>query len=176
MTTANTIEPFSIARFLFNPTSWLLKLWIEIKARFSLSKVFVALFAFVVTFNLAVGGALANGNFSQTCSDIQVDQSGELSASCFRKNQTSNQTKVNLNGWIANLDGSLGWDLDAYGFGNFVGSCEKLSLSTDGTTLYAACRNREHTPMQAQINLDEQIFNNNGRLDLTPTGGSQPNL
>lgn len=128
------------------------------KKQFSLLKAAVAfVLAFVVSFNLAAGGALALGKFSQTCRNIQV-KSSELSASCERANGGYQPTSINLNPFIENVDGALKWQP-----GNFIETCRGTAIA-GGSTLKAECKTRAQDFVSTAINLDDHIANIDGNL------------
>lgn len=127
------------------------------KKGLSLLKATVAfLFALVVSFNLVVNGALALGQFSQTCRNIDVSGS-ELSASCEKANGGFDNTSINLNPVIENVDGKLEWQPK-----NFIETCRDTSVS--GSLLKAECKTRNQNFVFTTINLDDHIANIDGNL------------
>lgn len=127
------------------------------KKRLSLLKATLAfLFALVVSFNLVVNGALALGQFSKTCRNIDVNGS-ELSASCEKANGGFDNTSINLNPFIENVDGELEWQPK-----NFIETCRDTSVS--GSLLRAECKTRNQNFVFTTINLDDHIANIDGNL------------
>lgn len=127
------------------------------KKGLSLLKATVAfLFALVVSFNLVVNGALALGQFSQTCTNIAVSGS-ELSATCEKANGGQDNTSINLNPYIENVDGTLEWQPR-----NFIETCRNTSVS--GSLLKAECKTRNQNFVFTTINLDDHIANIDGEL------------
>jgi len=115
------------------------------------------LLAFVGSFNLGESGVLALGNFSQSCKDIEIHGS-ELLASCRKVDGKFNPTSINLNPFIANVDGKLKWQPK-----NFLESCFFPELF-DNHTLKAKCKTRVQDFVYTTINLDNHIANIDGNL------------
>ncbi|MDZ8187766.1 MAG: CVNH domain-containing protein [Nostoc sp. ChiSLP02] len=115
--------------------------------------------AILMSFNIAIANAWATGEFSQTCNDISVEGS-TLTASCEKADgYTISASSIDLNPYIANLDGTLSWD------GNkFALTCDNIGLA--GTNrLRAECeRADQETYLGTYINLDEHIANIDGQL------------
>lgn len=115
------------------------------------------LFAFAVSFNALISDAWALGDFSQTCRNASISGS-TLSASCEKANGGYQDTKIDLNPNIGNVDGSLSWADQ-----NFIQTCRSISLS-GGSTLKAECKRRDQSWTNASINLDNHIANIDGSL------------
>ena len=114
------------------------------------------LFAFAVSFNALISDAWALGDFSQTCRNASISGS-VLSASCEKANGGYQDTSIDLNPNIGNVDGSLSWADQ-----NFIQTCRNTSLS--GSTLKGECKTRDQSWTNASINLDTHIANINGSL------------
>ena len=114
------------------------------------------LFAFAVSFNALISDAWALGAFSQTCRNASISGS-TLSASCEKANGGYQDTKIDLNPNIGNVDGSLSW-ADK----NFIQTWRNTSVS--GSTLIGECKKRDQSWTNASINLDTHIANINGSL------------
>lgn len=115
------------------------------------------LFAFAVSFNALISNAWALGDFSKTCRNASISSS-TLSASCEKANGGYQNTSIDLNPHIGNLDGSLSWDDK-----NFIQTCRKTSLS-GGSTLQGECKKKDQNFTNASINLDAHIANIDGTL------------
>nr|5K79_A Chain A, Cyanovirin-N domain protein [Gloeothece citriformis PCC 7424]5K79_B Chain B, Cyanovirin-N domain protein [Gloeothece citriformis PCC 7424] len=104
------------------------------------------------------------GQFSKTCEDITLDGS-TLSAFCQKADgYTLNETSINLDEEIGNLDGTLSW-----GDHNFSLTCDSIglaqSLFTRTYVLAAECERRDgYTYIPTEIELDEHIANIDGTL------------
>ena len=114
------------------------------------------LFAFAVSFNALISDAWALGDFSQTCRNVSISGS-TLSASCEKADGGYQDTKIDLNSNIGNVDGSLSWSDQ-----NFIKTCRNTSVS--GSTLQGECKKRDQSWTNASINLDTHIANINGSL------------
>ena len=114
------------------------------------------LFAFAVSFHALISDAWALGDFSQTCRNVSISGS-TLSASCEKANGGYQDTKIDLNSNIGNVDGSLSWSDQ-----NFIKTCRNTSVS--GSTLQGECKKRDQSWTNASINLDTHIANINGSL------------
>ncbi|MDJ0731219.1 MAG: CVNH domain-containing protein [Crocosphaera sp.] len=129
-----------------------------------LKVVFAVLFACIVSFNIVVDKAMATGEFSQTCQDITLKGS-TLSADCEKADgYTLEQSSINLDEYIGNLDGTLSW-----GDSRFSLTCEDLglgqSLFNRHYTLSGKCEKRDgYTLESTDIDLDSHIANINGVL------------
>ena len=134
----------------------------------SVSRLLKVAFAFfcacVLSFNLVVDKALATGQFSQTCGNITINGS-TLSAECEKMNGAYQQTSINLDNYIGNLNGVLSW-----GDHNFSITCTDLGLgqllSSREFILSAQCEKVDGiTYSQTDISLDEHIANIDGTLE-----------
>jgi len=101
--------------------------------------------------------APSGGNFSQSCNNSSI-QGSTLYSTCRRINGSYNDTSINLNSVIENIDGSLKWQPS-----NFIGSCRYTSL-TRSSIMTAQCRTRSQRYVNTSINLDDHIANINGVL------------
>jgi hypothetical protein len=126
--------------------------------------VFALLFACVLSFNLVINPAMATGQFGKTCQDVQLNGS-ILSASCKRIDGTYEATKIDLDNFIGNLNGTLSWDDHLFSL-----TCKDVglsqSLSTREYVLNAQCEKVDgKTYVPTEINLDEDIANIDGLLE-----------
>ena len=96
--------------------------------------------------------------FSRSSKDISISRS-VLTANCRDSDGSYNVSTLDLNNWIANIDGSLRWAED----GKFYDSSKNTSL-TDDVTLEADCRNVHGSYVSSTLNLDEKIANVDGKL------------
>lgn len=114
------------------------------------------LLACIVSFNLLVDKAMATGNFSQTCKDIEFNDS-TLTANCRTINGTYEVSSIDLNPYIENVDGQLEWQP-----GNFIATCNTSMIY--GPILEAECKTRDQRFVSTEIDLDEHIANIDGTL------------
>ncbi|MCG5060772.1 MAG: CVNH domain-containing protein [Limnoraphis sp. WC205] len=126
--------------------------------------VFALLFVCVLSLNLVINPAMATGQFSKTCEDIKLDGS-ILSASCERIDSSHQDTSINLDNFIGNLNGSLSW-----GDHLFSLTCKDIglgqSLSTREYVLSAQCEKADgKTYVLTEITVDEDIANIDGLLE-----------
>ncbi len=124
-----------------------------------LLKVAVAfLFAAVMSVSLFAGQALALGDFSQTCLDTRVSGS-TLTSSCYKVDgSTINMSSIDLNEWIANIDGNLKWRR-----GNYIETCRYMKM-VSGSDMEGQCKTRDQRWVDTSIDLDDHIANINGTL------------
>ncbi|MDJ0737175.1 MAG: CVNH domain-containing protein [Nostocaceae cyanobacterium] len=115
------------------------------------------LFTLVILFGAFSNDALALGDFSQTCYNSQVNGS-VLSAICRRINGSYNDTSINLNPGIENVDGQLKWQPS-----NFIATCRNTGL-TGPSVMSAECKTRAQRWVSTSINLDDHIANIDGTL------------
>ena len=132
----------------------------------SLLKVALAfLFAGVISLNFVVEPAMATGDFSQTCEDIELIDGSILVASCQDISGDYYETGFYLDDVIGNLDGVLSW----YD-GNFSLTCTDIglgqSLSSRDYVLNAQCEKIDGTYVQTDIDLDDYIANLDGYLEF----------
>lgn len=95
-------------------------------------------------------------SFSLSSSNISISN-GTLHASCRRVDGSYNQSSLNLNEKIGNIDGEL-----KYGYGDFSHSSNNISVS--GNTLHASCRAINGLYKNSSLNLDHHVTNINGDL------------
>jgi hypothetical protein len=96
-------------------------------------------------------------SFSHSSNNISVDSSGYLTASCRRIDGSWNDSSINLNNYIGNIDGHLTW-----GESNFAQTSQNISVS--GGTLYASCQRMDGSWNDSSLNLDNYVTNNDGNL------------
>lgn len=131
---------------------------------------FAFLLACVISLTGIVDGAMATGQFSQTCEDIGLGQSLStraylLNAQCEKIDGSFQATSIDLDESIGNLNGTLSW-----GDANFSKTCKDIGLGQDFLTreytLNAQCEKVDGiTYEQTDINLDEHIANIDGVLE-----------
>ena len=107
--------------------------------------------------NLFILEALATMAFSRSSVDIKLEGS-QLKARCKDRAGSYHDSAVELNNYIANIDGLLKWRPN----GNFVASSRNVVLA--GSVLKCHSKTREGTWRYTSINLDEKISNYNGKL------------
>ncbi len=115
--------------------------------------------AIFLSFSIAIANAWATGEFSQTCENISVEGS-ILTADCEKADgYTLSTTTIDLNPYIANLDGTLSWDGD-----KFALTCDNIGLA-GRNRLRAECERADGvTYLGTYINLDEHVANIDGQL------------
>ncbi|NEO56179.1 MAG: cyanovirin [Okeania sp. SIO3B5] len=115
-------------------------------------------FLFTIAISLGMFANEAWASFSLTCYNSSVNGS-TLSSTCYMADgYTPNQTEINLNPYIGNIDGELMWQHD-----NFIATCGNTELSGP-SVLVGECEKRAQQWVQAEINLDDHISNINGIL------------
>ncbi|WP_332987291.1 CVNH domain-containing protein [Scytonema sp. PRP1] len=103
--------------------------------------------------------------FSLTCDKDKIEINGSiLSTSCKKSNGDSQQTSIDLDKYIGNLDGKLSWSDK-----NFSKSCKNIApaqlLSTRQLVLVAECKTAAgDTYYPSEIELDSHIVNIDGTL------------
>ncbi|NER50480.1 MAG: cyanovirin [Symploca sp. SIO1A3] len=113
--------------------------------------------AVAMSFGMFTSHALALGDFSQTCYNSNVSSS-TLSSSCRRIDGSINDTSINLNPYIENVDGTLVWQPN-----NFIATCRNTGL-TSPSIMAAECKTRSQDWNDTSIDLDDHIANINGVL------------
>lgn len=114
------------------------------------------LFTIVVSFGLT-NSALALGQFSQTCYNSSI-QGSVLTSTCERANGGYNNSSIDLNPIIENVDGTLKWQPS-----NFIETCKNTKLA-GSSQLAAECKTRAQQFVSTNINLDDHIANIDGTL------------
>ncbi|KAG0250474.1 hypothetical protein BG011_008320 [Mortierella polycephala] len=101
-----------------------------------------------------------SGNFSQTSNRITLVDGHILSAHCRKANGEWNESKIDLNDFIGNEDGSFEWN----GV-NFSQTARDTSLLLgDEAKIVADLQSRDQHLKKSTLNLDERITNVDGRL------------
>jgi CVNH domain len=115
--------------------------------------------AIFLSLNLVIGNAWATGQFSQTCKDISINGS-TLTATCEQADgYTLSTTSIDLNSYIANLDGTLDWDGD-----KFALTCDNIGLA-GASRLRAECERADRqSSLGTYIDLNDHIANIDGTL------------
>ncbi len=96
-------------------------------------------------------------SFSLTSINIAINSSGVLSADCKDLGGVYRSSTIDLNDYIGNIDGvftwgSQGFSQTAYGF------------NVNGSLLAGQLKKLDNSWVNASINLDEHIKNDNGVL------------
>jgi hypothetical protein len=112
-----------------------------------------------------VARAESPGNFSATCKGLGLSatnfsKTAMLTADCRRQDGTYLKTEVNLNDLITNNHGALQWGHP--GGADFQQSCSGDVLS--GSKFTSSCIESAEVKKSTQIDLNEKITNNNGKL------------
>ena len=95
--------------------------------------------------------------FSLTSTDVKLEGS-KLKARCKDRSGNYHDSEIELDNYIANIDGVLKWQPN----GNFAASSHNGSLV--GSVLKCQSATRTGEFRDASINLDEKISNFNGKL------------
>lgn len=131
--------------------------------------------ALLTSGTLLLASSAMAGGFSGSCENLklQFPTSGGvfLEADCKDETGNPNHSTINLNDYIANMNGDLVWLEN----GNFSATCDRPELagigsqSTNSATLVVMCRTGGYIPFQPnRFNLDERITNRNGTLVYEP--------
>ncbi|MEH2237569.1 CVNH domain-containing protein [Nostoc sp.] len=131
------------------------------------------------SFLLKPNAALAGGGFAQSCNSLILykNSPGMLYGNCRRADGTwNNQARIQLNDYITNNNGTLGWQPN----GNFLGSCDWDTDAQAGSGSFPTGLNQQfpnfigfHTSCKdnggaknitPDINLNDRIINDNGDL------------
>jgi hypothetical protein len=112
-----------------------------------------------------VARAESPGNFSGSCKNLGLNatnfsKTAMLTADCRRQDGTYLKAEVNLNDLITNNHGSLQWGRP--GGADFQQSCSGDALS--GSKLTSSCVASPEVNKSTQIDLNEKITNDNGKL------------
>ena len=111
---------------------------------------------------LLTTSALAAGDFSRTCRHMDLRHGSVLEATCRSISGRPSQTGIQLNNYIANINGQLRWRRN----GNFRASsrhCE-LDFVSGVTVLHCDTQRRNGSWTSSSLTLDERIANINGAL------------
>jgi hypothetical protein len=113
-----------------------------------------------------VARAESPGNFSGSCKDLRLNatdfsKTATLAADCKGQNSTYLKAEANINDLITNNHGSLQWR-GRPGEADFQQSCGGDALS--GSKLTSSCVQSPEVKKSTQIDLNEKITNDNGKL------------
>lgn len=100
------------------------------------------------------------GDFSITSTNIWLEHEQYLVADCKDVNGNHHQSRIDLDGCLANHDGEFKW----VSHGNFKASAKDIKLKDDGTKLKAKLRAVNGDWEVDSVRLNERIGNDNGRL------------
>jgi hypothetical protein len=105
--------------------------------------------------------ALATGDFTLTCRNITIN-GASLEAFCKTINGQEVQTGINLNNYIVNINGQLGWARQ----GNFIASSRDCVIRGNERVSILDCKTVTINGFEtnSSLNLDERIVNINGSL------------
>jgi len=117
------------------------------------------IFTMTISFGMFASQALALGDFSQSCYNSQVSNSILYSTCKKADGYTPNQTSINLNSYIENVDGRLVWQP-----ANFIETCRYTQLAGP-SFLLGECKTRSQEWVPVGIDLDDHITNRNGTLE-----------
>ena len=105
------------------------------------------------------------GDFSKICSFINVDRNGKLHAMCKNYDKIPLPTDLNLNEYIASINGNLGWLRTPED--NFAHTCKNCRVDyviNGDAYLVCDCQRDDKSWNTTQLNLDERIDNTDGEL------------
>lgn len=111
---------------------------------------------------LLTSSALAAGDFSRTCRDVDLHRGSFLTSTCKSVSGRPSQAGIQLNNYIANINGNLRWRRN----GNFIASsrhCE-LDFVSGVTVLLCDTRRANGSWTSSLLTLDERIANLDGAL------------
>ncbi len=120
---------------------------------------------FLLTF-LESNIALAKGDFTKSCLRITLDNGTLLEGFCRMNNGRYSQTGINLNNYIANVNGRLAWRRR----GNYIATSQncELDYQSGRTFLHCDTRKANNTWTASSLDLDRHIVNTNGTLRIDP--------
>nr|3S3Y_A Chain A, TANDEM CYANOVIRIN-N DIMER CVN2L0 [Nostoc ellipsosporum] len=101
-------------------------------------------------------------NFIETCRNTQLAGSSELAAECKTRAQQFVSTKINLDDHIANIDGTLKYEL-----GKFSQTCYNSAIQ--GSVLTSTCERTNGGYNTSSIDLNSVIENVDGSLKWQPS-------
>ncbi len=106
--------------------------------------------------------AMASGDFTKSCSDIDLTNNNLLDANCKDRNGNINGTFTLLDAFIANSDGRLVWQVD----GNYDASSRNCDVEFVSGVTFLQCdtQKRNGNWTSSSLNLDEHIANIDGDL------------
>ena len=111
---------------------------------------------------LLTSSALAAGDFTRSCRNIDLHRGSVLEATCKSTSGRPSQTGMQLNNYIANINGRLRWQRN----GNFIASSRRCELDfvSGVTVLHCDTQRRDGSWTSSSLTLDEHIANINGAL------------
>lgn len=111
---------------------------------------------------LLTSAALARGEFTRSCRGIDLHRGSFLEATCRSVSGRPSQTGIQLNNYIANINGNLRWRRN----GNFIASSRRCELDfvSGVTVLHCDTQRRNGSWTSSSLTLDEHIANINGAL------------
>eukprot|EP00250_Pteridium_aquilinum_P004828 c15026_g1_i1 orf=185-589(-) len=101
-----------------------------------------------------------SGDFSKTCSNVQIVGTWSLQALCGDGQGGFKTSSLGLDAHITNNNGKLRC---SGGGGDFSASCQSISL-TSSRTLSADCADTTGNLFHTSVNLDNCVENRNGAL------------
>ena len=111
---------------------------------------------------LLASSAWAAGEFTRSCKNIDLRSKSALDATCRTMRGSHARTGIQLNNYIANIDGDLRWKRN----GNYSASSRNCDLDRSHGTTILRCDTRriDGSWTSSSLNLDSRIANINGRL------------
>ena len=111
---------------------------------------------------LLTSSALAAGDFTRSCRSIDLQRGSVLKATCKSISGRPSQSGIQLNDYIANINGNLRWRRN----GNFILSSRRCDLDfvAGVTVLHCDTQRWNGSWTSSWLTLDERIANINGRL------------
>ncbi|KAK4151047.1 CVNH domain-containing protein [Chaetomidium leptoderma] len=132
---------------------------------------------------LATAAAVPDGNFSLTCTGVDLFHNFFLAATCYRpvedgsKAQSQNELDLTMCIGLDQVSGHMQWEV--YGkFSNYCTNCTVLAPMNQTQQHLLACFCSplvgSHVPVKSTINLDEGITNDLGTLKCAGGMASLP--
>lgn len=104
--------------------------------------------------------AVHAGNFRASSHDVHIEGRSTLVAECFDVHGHKQRSAIDLNDCLTNNGGRIEW---ARG-GNFAASAQHIRLKHDENVLEAELGDGRGGWQHCEVNLNERIGNDNGRL------------
>ncbi|WP_339382171.1 CVNH domain-containing protein [Aetokthonos hydrillicola] len=122
-----------------------------------LKRVGIIVFMIVLSFlqqNITLAADLS------TCRDVRINEGSVLEAQCPDNNNRLGTTSIQLNNYIANIDGRLIWRRN----GNFRATSRSCEIGHNFPEMSCLSRRNNSKYVSSTIIVDERIFNINGIL------------
>lgn len=100
------------------------------------------------------------GNFRASSHDVHIEGRSTLVAECFDVHGHKQRSAIDLNDCLTNNGGRIEWVRG----GNFAASAQHIRLKHDENVLEAELGDGRGGWQHCEVNLNERIGNDNGRL------------